>query len=635
MNDRRPAAAPAPIIAAWHGRRPAAVPAPIIAALRPPAPRSRLPSRGAALAACLLAFGAIAQSCMAAAADPNKILRLASFDIETFDPQQFTDNPSFQVFAAIFEGLYEYDYLASPPKLSPVTALGAPTITDDGKTWTIRLAPGIFFTDDPAFGGKPRELVAADYVYSLKRWLDPNLRRGGAPLVADLLVGARAAVDAASQPGAKFDYDRPIEGLRALDRHTLQLRLTEPNYPVIHDNLNRGAVAREVVEAAGGDIRARPVGTGPYRLREWKRGSRIVLEANPGYRALRFPESSNPAHAALVRSMQGRTLPQVGVIEISIIEEDTSLLLEFERGGLDYIVVRGEPATRLLANGKLKPEVAARGVTRHAFYEPFLFSIVFNLKDPVVGGMDNDHIALRRAIALAIDLSTLVKVVYAGQAAPANQIVPPGVGGHDPALPTKPIYDPAAAKALLDRFGYGKLDAQGFRKAPDGKPLSLTFTLRSGAVSREIQTLVKRNMDAVGLRMEFHVTPFQDAIKELIAGKYQLFFSGFGGSASGYAQLSQLWSKSQPSINHSRFSLPEYDAAFAQFLQSPEPAAQVAAARRMSDIARAYVPILPAVFRLESNYVQPWVQGFSPPVFQTYWKYLDIDLARRRQAKGK
>ena len=572
---------------------------------------------------------------MAAAADPNKILRLASFDIETFDPQQFTDNPSFQVFTAIFEGLYEYDYLASPPKLSPVTALGAPTITDDGKTWTIRLAPGIFFTDDPAFGGKPRELVAADYVYSLKRWLDPNLRRGGAPLVADLLVGARAAVDAASQPGAKFDYDRPIEGLRALDRHTLQLRLTEPNYPVIHDNLNRGAVAREVVEAAGGDIRARPVGTGPYRLREWKRGSRIVLEANPGYRALRFPESSNPAHAALVRSMQGRTLPQVGVIEISIIEEDTSLLLEFERGGLDYIVVRGEPATRLLANGKLKPEVAARGVTRHAFYEPFLFSIVFNLTDPVVGGMDNDHIALRRAIALAIDLSTLVKVVYAGQAAPANQIVPPGVGGHDPALPTKPIYDPAAAKALLDRFGYGKLDAQGFRKAPDGKPLSLTFTLRSGAVSREIQTLVKRNMDAVGLRMEFHVTPFQDAIKELIAGKYQLFFSGFGGSASGYAQLSQLWSKSQPSINHSRFSLPEYDAAFAQFLQSPEPAAQVAAARRMSDIARAYVPILPAVFRLESNYVQPWVQGFSPPVFQTYWKYLDIDLARRRQAKGK
>jgi ABC-type transport system substrate-binding protein len=591
--------------------------------------------RCTALAVCLLAVGAMAPSSMATAADPNKILRLASVDIETFDPQQFTDNPSYEVFTAIFEGLYEYDYLAVPPKLSPVTAVGAPAVTDAGKTWTIRLKPGIFFTDDPAFAGKPRELVAADYVYSLKRWLDPNLRRGGSPLVTDLVAGARAVVDAARQPGAKFDYDQPIEGLRALDRYTLQLRLTEPNYPVVHDNLIRGAVAREVIEAAGGDVRARPVGTGPYRLREWKRGSRIVLEANPGYRALRFPESGDPAHAALVRSMQDKTLPQVGVVEINLIEEDTTRLLEFERGGLDYIVVRGEPATRLLANGTLKPEYAAKGVTRHVFTEPFLFSIYFNFLDPVLGGMGNDRIALRRAIALAIDMATLVSVVYAGQATPANQMVPPGVGGHDPTLPAKPLYDPAAAKALLDRFGYGTLDAKGFRKAPDGKPLLLHFMLRSGAISREIQTLVKRNMDAVGLQMEFHVTPFQDAIKELIAGQFQLYFGGFGGSASGYAELIQLWSQSPPNVNQSRFKLPEYDAAFAQFLKSPDPAAQVAAARRMSDIARAYVPMLPAIFRLESNYVQPWLLGFSPPVFQPYWKYLDIDLSRRRQAAGK
>ena len=51
---------------------------------------------------------------------------------------------------------------------------------------------------------------------------------------------------------------------------------------------------------------------------------------------------------------------------------------------------------------------------------------------------------------------------------PANQIIPPGVGGHDPELPVKSLYDPAAAKALLDRFGYDKRDADGFRRAPDG-----------------------------------------------------------------------------------------------------------------------------------------------------------------------
>ena len=585
----------------------------------------------AGIAARIFALVVLAIGCAANAADPAKVLRVASFDIETFDPQQFNDNPSFDVFTAIFEGLYEYDYLASPPRLAPVTASGPPVISDDGKTWTIRITPGIYFTDDPAFGGKRRELVAEDYVYSLKRWIDPNLRRGGAAVVSDLLVGARAVVDAAGHANAKFDYDQPIEGLRALDRYTLQLRLTEPNYPIIHDNLVRGAVAREVVEAAGGDIRTRPVGTGPYRLREWKQGSRIVLEANPGYRPIYFPESGDPSRAALVRSMKGKVLPQVGVIEISLIEEDAVRLLEFESGGLDYIIVRGEPATRLLVNGKLKPEFVAKGVTRHNFVEPVLFSIYFNMEDRTIGGMDREHIALRRAIALAIDMETMARVVYAGQAQAANQIVPPGVTGHDPSIPQKPLFDRAAAKRLLDRVGFGKLDAEGFRKTPDGKPLTVTFTIRSGAISRETQTLIKRDMDAVGLRMEFHVTPFQDAVKEMVSGQYQLAFVGQGGIPSGYGVLIPLWGKAQPSINLSRFKLGDYDAAFGLFLRSSEPAAQIAAARRMTELAQAYMPMLPAIFRVETNYVQPWVLGFSPPIFKPYWKFLDIDLVKRQK----
>jgi oligopeptide transport system substrate-binding protein len=587
------------------------------------------------LAGYVLGLLALALCGVAGAADPAKVLHVASFDIETFDPQQFNDDPSFQVFTAIFEGLYEYDYLASPPRLAPVTASGPPLVTDDGRTWTIRITPGIYFTDDPAFGGRRRELVAEDYVYSLKRWIDPTLRRGGAAVTSDLLVGARAVVDAAGRPGGKFDYDVPIEGLRAIDRYTLQLKLTGPNYPVVHDNLVRGAVAREVVEAAGGDIRARPVGTGPYRLREWRQGSKVVLEANPGYRAIRFPDSSDPARAALTRSMKGKVLPQVGVVDISLIDEDSVRLLEFEKGGLDYIQVRGEPATRLQVNGKLKPELAAKGVTRHNFVEPVVFSVYFNMEDPTIGGMDREHIALRRAIALAIDTETLVKVVYAGQGMAANQIVPPGVTGHDPSMPKRPLFDRGAAKRLLDRVGFDRLDAEGFRKKPDGKPLTVTFTIRSRAISRETQTLLKRDMDAVGLRMEFHVTPFQDAVKEMVSGRYQMAFVGQGGVPSGYAVLIPLWGEAQSSINLSRFRLPEYDAAFREFLRSGEPVAQIAAARKMTELAQAYMPMLPAVFRVETNYVQPWVLGFSPPIFKQYWKFLDIDLAQQRKMQGR
>ncbi|MEP6655817.1 MAG: ABC transporter substrate-binding protein [Betaproteobacteria bacterium] len=580
----------------------------------------------------LAAIAALVFACAAGAADPARILRVASPDIETLDPQQYADNPSYEVIVAIFEPLYEWDYLASPPRPTPLTAAGPVAVADDGLTWTMRVRPGIYFTDDAAFNGKPRELTAQDYVYSYKRWLDPNGRRGGAPLIAPLIKGARSVIDAARESG-KFDFDRPIEGLRALDRYTLQLQLTDANYPVIQDMLGLvGAAAREVVEAAGTGIGARVVGTGPFRLREWKRGSRIVLDANPAYRQVGFPASSDRARAALVRSMQGKRLPLIGGVEISIIDEDVPRLLQFERGGLDYIVLRGEVAARLLKDGKLKPEYAARGVTHHVFAEAYLFAFYFNVADPVIGGMTFDRIALRRAMALAHDIETLVGIVYAGQALPANQIVPPGLAGHDPHRAFTPRYDPLAAKALLDRFGYAKRGADGYRLAPDGKPLVLTMTLRSGALSREIETLWKRNMDAVGLRFEFHVTPFQDAIKELEHGQFQIYFGGFGGSPSGYPELMQLYSKQTQQFNISQFKLAEYDRAAEQFLHSKTEAQRIRAAGVMSELARTYTPLLPAVFRLESNFVQPWVHGFSAPIFATYWKYLDIDLAQRQAA---
>ena len=577
----------------------------------------------------LLAF---VSACAAGAADPNKVLHIASPDIDTLDPQQATTIPAQRVTFAIFEGLYNWDYLNSPTGLAPVTATGPPQISDGGKTWQIDLKPGIFFTDDPAFRGKPRELVADDYIYSMKRRLDPNLSRGGDTVMADLIIGARAVVDAARKPGAKFDYDRPIEGLRAVGRHSIRIELNAINYPSVQVFLTVVAVAREVVEAAGGNIRAHPVGTGPYRLREWKVGSRIVLEANPNYRTLRFPASNKPADAELEHSMRGRTFPQIGVIDISVIEEDTTLLLEFERGALDYVELRAEIANRLLANDKLKPEYAARGIVRHARLEPFLFFVDFNMTDPVVGGTSREKIALRRAIAMGLDTQNLVDVVYAGQGQPANQMIPPGVSGHDPAAPAKALYDAVAARALLDRFGYDKRDTDGYRKAPDGRPLTIVLSLRAAAISREMQTLWKRDMDAIGLRIDFRVAPFQDFVKELIAGQYQMSSAGFGGIPTGDGILELLDSRQPPFANQSRFKSAEYDQWVDRFLQSPSAPEQIAAARSMNAIARAYMPLLPTIFRRENDFVQPWLQGFRPQVFSTYWQFMDIDLVRRKRA---
>ena len=302
-----------------------------------------------------------------AAPDPRKVLRLALPDVTNLDPQQLTDLYSSRVANAIFEGLYQYDYLASPARIVPNTAVALPEIGEGGRVWTIRVQPGIRFSPHAAFKGVPRELVAADYVYSIKRWLDPNLKLGGEPALTDLIAGARAVVDAARKPGARFDYDAPIAGLRAIDRHTLRIELTAVDYTMLERlaRVQTFAVAREVVESS--EPTTTPVGTGPYRLVEWKRGSRIALEANAAYRAIAFPAEAPPAQRHLVDEMRGVTLPAVGRIEIAIIEEDVPELLSFEKGELDYTLITRRSAARLFEGGKLAPAYAKRGI-RHTPY---------------------------------------------------------------------------------------------------------------------------------------------------------------------------------------------------------------------------------------------------------------------------
>jgi len=566
-------------------------------------------------------------ACTAAcAADANKVLRVASDDIDTLDPIQLQDKYSNDIASVIFEGLCEWDYLGSPPKPVPRTAVAFPTISPDRKTWTVKVKPGIYFTDDPAFKGKPRELVAQDYVYSIKRNLDPNLRGGGDPQASDLIVGMKAVVDAARKPGAKMDYDSTVEGLRALDRYTLQFKFNEPNYPIGMSLLMVLGHARDVVEAANGDIQARPVGTGPYMLKEWQRGSRVVLEANPKYRTLAFPESSNPELAKLMASMKGRKLPAIGRVEMFIIEEQLVRLLEFDRSKLDYIELRGEAVGRFLRNGELDPALAKRGVRRIPYASNSVRSLYVNMDDPVLGGMDNAHVALRRAISMGLDIETLIKVVYHGQGIPANQIVAPGIAGYDPNA-KKRVYDPVAAAALLDRFGYNKRDAQGFRLQPDGKPLTVVLTIFTGNVWREIQTLLKRDMDALGVRLDFKVTPLQDLFKEAAQGKFMMNIHG--RSATPLGLVFQTFNSTQPpDANESRFKFPAYDRALDAFFTVDSDAGRQKAASTMTEILQTYVAVMPLLFDVENAFVQPWLLGYYPSRVAAHWQYMDIALQK-------
>jgi len=593
-------------------------------------------ARIARLLAALSFVAVHATSNAAIAADMRKVLRATTIDITSLDPQQGTDLASTRVTTAIFEGLYEFDYFAEPATVIPLTAERLPVITDGGKTWTVTLRKGILFTDDPAFKGKPRELVAEDYVYSIKRSLDPNLRGGGDPALSDLIAGARPVVDAARKPGGKFDYDAPVSGLRAVDRYTLVIRLTDVDYTLLERlaGLPAMGVAREVVEAAGDDIMSHPVGTGPYRLVEWKRASRVVLEANPRYRIVKFPESPAPRHRAIVETMRGKTLPQVGRIEVSIIDESQPALLAFQGGDLDYINLGGDDIRRVMDGDKLKPELVKRGVVHMRYGAPTLTFTYFNLKDPTVGGYDKERIALRRAIGMGFDIDEYIRVLFAGNALPANQLLPPGVNGHDPSLPPKSIYDPAGARALLDRFGFKDRDGDGFREMPDGKPLIVSRGTLPESWYREVDTLWKKNMDAIGIRMIVQQQTFAELLNLSRGGKLPMFNLGYRSlEPSGYQILQTLWGKSPIDTNPSQFNQPEYDAAYEQFLRTPAGPARTALARRMSEVSQAYMPLILHTYGIGNVLYYPWVQGYWPSQFGFSWKYLDIDPGKRASVK--
>jgi oligopeptide transport system substrate-binding protein len=572
------------------------------------------------------------------AADPSKVLRVAfPVDITGLDPQTTSDAYSSRMCRAMFDSLLQYDFLKRPYELAPSTAESLPEITDGGRTIVFRLKKGIYFAQDPVFRAKPRELVAEDYVYSWKRLLDPHIAAPSNLIVNGKFVGADAMVAKARAAG-KFDYDAKLEGLQVLDRYTLQVKLVQPDYLLIEQMTTTAmsAVAREVIEAYAdprtGRAMDHPVGTGAYMLKDWRRGSKVTLVANPGYREDYYPASKDPRESPAVLANAGKRIPMISQIEVSIIEESNPRLLAFNSRQIDYLHLPLDLTTSVLENGVLKPDYAKQQISFLRGLEPAYFYTYFNMEDAVVGGYTPDKIALRRAIAMGYNVPDEIRIIRQGQAIPANQPMSPGLLGHDPNAPRMNAYDPVSARALLDRFGYKDRDGDGYRELPDGRPMVLVKGSTTDTEGRLFDEVWRKSMDAIGIRIEFIKQKWPDLLKMSQAGKLQMWSVGRStGIRDGGISFEILASKNiANTMNDSRFSLPEYDRLFEQSRLLPDSPERSALYRKMSDLMGGYAPLLLGVYRYENLLHYPWVQGFKYNAFMPHpWKYLDIELARR------
>ena len=602
-------------------------------------PRRSFVFRGvAALVGSWLAPWAVAQP--APAATSQKVLRYAIRAAETgFDPAQISDLYSSLIASNIFDSLYQYEFLARPVRLRPSTAVGMPEGSDDFKNFTIRIKPGIFFADDPAFKGVKRELTAADYVYAIKRHFDPRWKSPTyQTLENNKIIGLDELRQAAIKKKTPFDYDAPVEGLRAVDKYTIQFRLGLPNprfADALSDPARTGAMAREVVELYGDRITDHPVGTGPFRLAEWRRSSLIALEKNPNYRDEFYDEEApagDPLAQAALAKLKGRKLPMIDRVEISVIEQPQPRWLSFINREMDLVWQVPEDFTNIaIPNNNVAPNLAKQGVYQVRYQRNDASMSYFGMESPVVGGYMPAKVALRRAIALAVNVEEEIRVVRRGQAIPAQSVVAPGLYGYDASFKSEMgEFSRAKAQALLDLYGYVDKDGDGWREQPDGTPLTIEYATQPDDLSRQLITQWKKNMDAIGIRMVFKTAQWPENLKASRAGKLMMWGVAWSGGPDGEEFLVLGNGPDKGQANHARFDNAEYNRLYQQQRIMADGPERLQMMTRMKEILVAYMPYKAHVHRIWTDLAQPWVVGYHRNLFvPDFWRYVDIDPAEK------
>ena len=579
--------------------------------------------------------------------DPEKVLRYAFEIAETsFDPQKISDTYSNIVNNGMFDAPLRYDHLARPVKLIPNTLVAMPEVSADFKTLILRVRPGIYFDNHDVFGGKKRELIAEDYVYSMKRLFDPKL---SAPLLSEMegyIVGSDELLKRVRASG-KMDYDTPLEGLKAIDRYTLQIKLNVAKPAWIYNlaDCRVGcAVAREVVEKYAEDIGANPVGTGAYRLKSWKRSSKMIFEPNPNYREEYYsaePAVDDKAGQAILAKLKGRRIPMIGRVEISVIEERQPRWISFINKEFDLLWRMPEDvAQQAVPNRQLAPNLVKMGISTELVPALDIAFLYFNMKDPIVGGYTPEKIALRRAISLAYRSQDEIDIVQKGLALPAHTPYSPGVAGYDPNFRTSASeFNPAKARALLDMHGYIDRDGDGYREMPDGSPLTLRSNSTPTEKDRTVDELWRRSMDAVGIRIEVRKAKWPDLLKESNAGKLMMWFLAY--SATAPDAIDTLVSLYGPNCgfkgNRACFQLKEYDTAYEKAERMPDSPERTRLYQEMVRLLVVYAPMKLNMHRIITDMWYPYVVGFRRPLMQSqnWWQYVDIDLEVKKQFEAR
>ncbi len=618
----------------------------------------------------------------------------AAFDARPkhLDPARSYSANEYRFIGQIYEPPLQYHYLIRPYTLIPATVEAMPrAVFFDGKgrqlpddappqsvaytVYDIHVIPGIRYQPHPAFAvdaaGKPlyqnlsaadleqvntladftergsRELIAADYVYQIKRLAHPQLHSPIVGLMSDYIVGMKEyqktlqkAFDQIKRGGAGevyLDLDRyPLEGATVVDRYTYRIKirgvypqflywLSMPFFAplpkeVDHFYSQPGMAEKNIT------LDWYPVGTGPYMLTVNNPNRQMVLERNPNFHGETYPSEGDPGdRAAGLLDDAGKSLPFVDKVVYSLEKESIPYWNKFLQGYYDSSGISSDSfdqAVRIGSQGEatLTDAMRKKGIRLETAIGASTFYMGFNMLDPVVGGLDERGRKLRQAVSIAIDQEEYISIFANGRGIPAQGPIPPGIFGYrdgkagmnpymydwsNGAPHRKPI---AEARRLLAEAGYPNgVDAK------TGAPLLLHLDITAGGPDDKARLdWYLKQLQKINLQLDIRNTDYNRFQDKMQKGDVQMFLWGWNADYPDpenflfllYGPNAKVKGQGENAANYDN---PEFNKLFDEMKDMPNTPARQAVIDRMVEIARRDAP---------------WIWGFHPKGFSLYHAWL-------------
>ncbi len=555
-------------------------------------------------------------------------------DIKSLDPASAYDTLSLDILPSIYETLYQYSYLAIPYAVEPLLAADMPKFSADRLTVTIPIRQGIHFQDDACFkanNGKGRELKAQDFVYAFKRLALPSPVSAGFWILSEKVVGVNAFHDKianADKAAREKIMEEPLEGVRALDDYTLQIKLTKP-YPQILYVLAMGfsaPVAHEVVEAYGddkGSITEHPVGTGPFTLKTWDRGRQIVLDRNPTFHTDFYPtKAADRFRERGLLADAGARLPMLDRVSINIIKEHQPSWLNFMKGNQDVVAIPRDSFSQAIANSAgLSPQLAKKGIQLNIETGTHFYYISFNAKDKIVG----QNKALRQAMSSAINREKWIEIFTNKTGMKAGGLLPPRIPDRPQFQTLKYDYNLERARELMKKAGY-----------PEGKGLpELNFDLRgANTANRQLGEFFAQQFAAIGIRINVIYNTLPSFLEKGKTGNLQVFAGGWAMDYPDAENVFQLLygPNRAPGTNDSNFDNAEFNKLYEQIAVMDPSTKRAELVHHMDDIVQEECIWALGYYHAAYELTQPWLLNYrGSSIINNKFKYFRID----RELKAK